>query len=471
MRYLGFILSILLLVGCKKDAPLISDYAYLGGEIINPNNDYVVIYNTKGLRDTVKLNNSNRFIYKVEDLKSGIHFFKHNPENQIVVLEPNDSLTFRLNTMEFDESLVFTGKGAKKNNYLINLFIENENNNTELLDFCELTPVEFEFKTDSIRTKQLKKLDRFSDKLNSSPLFNEIAKAKINYNFYANKEIYPFAYYGEKKIKNLKSLPKNFYNYRKDVDYNNEELRSFFQYYRFLETHFNNISLDKFFEHTHDSTFNKKSLHYNLDKLALIDSLITNDSIKNDLLKYTAGPFIYNSKSNANTKAILNDFQTRCSNKKDKEKMKRLAASVMQLEPGTKLPSINILNSKNRILNLASIIKSPTVIYFWSYNKKSHFKDSHRKIKELKVKYPELNFIAINVNNDKHHIWKRSLKQYNFPNNDEYQFIKPEKARKDLVINSINKVMLLDRNAEIIDPNANMFSTRFEELLLGLLNR
>ncbi len=471
MKYLGLILSLFLFVGCKDDTTTKSDFAYLGGEIINPNDNYVVVYNANTILDTIQLDSDNRFLYKIEDLNSGIYFFKHNPENQIVVLEPNDSIIFRLNTMEFDESLVYTGKGSKKNNYLVNLFIENEQNNTELLDFCELTPTEFETKTDSIRDKQLKLLERFTERLNSSNLFNDIAEAKINYNYYANKEIYPFAYYGEKEIKNLKSLPKDFYSYRKNVDYNNEHLRSFFQYYRFLETHFNNIALNQYFEHTHDSIFNKKSLHYNLDKLALIDSLITNDSIKNDLLKYTAGPFIYNSKSNSNTKTLLSDYKTRCTNNKDKKRMQRLASSVMQLEPGTKLPTVKVINSDNKTINLASIIKSPTVIYFWSYNSKSHFKDSHRKIKELKVKYPELNFISININNDKHNLWKRSLKQYNFPDKNEYQFVEPDIARKNLVINRIQKVMILDSNAVIADSNANMFDTYFEELLLGLLNK
>ena len=471
MRYLGLILSLFLFVGCIDDTTTKSDFAYLGGEIINPNDNYVIIYNANEVLDTLQLDNNNRFLYKIENLNSGIYFFKHNPENQIVVLEPNDSIIFRLNTMEFDESLVFTGKGAKKNNYLVNLFIENERNNTELLDFCELTPNEFETKTDSIRNKQLKLLNRFTERLNSSNLFNDIAEAKINYNYYANKEIYPFAYYGEKEIKNLKSLPADFYSYRKDVNYNNEHLRSFFQYYRFLETHFNNIALNQYFEHTHDSVFSKKSLHYNLDKLALIDSLVTNDSIKNDLLKYTAGPFIYKSKSNSNTKILLNDYKTRCTNNKDIKRMQHLAKSVMQLEPGTKLPSVKVINSDNKTIDLSSIIKSPTVIYFWSYNSKSHFKDSHRKINELKVKYPELNFISININNDEQDLWKRSLKQYNFPVKNEYQFVEPEIARKKLVINRIQKVMILDKNAILADSNANMFDTYFEETLLGLLNK
>ncbi len=471
MRYLGFIFSLLLFVGCKEDTAVNSDYAFLGGEIINPTNDYVVVYNANSILDTLKLDENNRFLYKIEKLESGIYFFKHNPENQIIVLEPNDSIMFRINTIDFDESLVFTGKGSKKNNYLINLFLENEKNNTELLDFCELEPEEFEAKTDSIRNKQLEKLNEFTERLNSSNLFNEIAEAKINYNYYANKEIYPFAYYGEKEIKNLKSLPKDFYSYRKDVDYNNKNLRAFFQYYRFLNTYFSNIALNQYFEHTHDSVFNKKSLHYNLDKLALIDSLVTNDSIKNDLLKYTAGPFIYYSKSNSNTKAILSDYKTRCTNGKDIKRMQRLASSVMQLEPGTKLPIIKVKNSENEIINLSSIIKNPTIVYFWSYNSKSHFIDSHRKIKELKVKYPELNFISININKDKHNLWKRSLKQQKFPVKNEYQFVEPEKAKKDLVINRIQKVMILDKNAIIADSNANMFDTYFEELLLGLLNK
>lgn len=471
MRYIGFFIILITLFNCKNESLEKPNYSYLGGEIINPNNDFVVISNKNGVLDTVKLDSQNRFLYKIENIEPGVYFFKHDPENQVLILEPNDSVIFRLNTIDFDESLVFTGRGSKKNNYLINLFLENEKNNSNLLDFCELSPDEFERKTDSIRNRQLKKLDKFTDRLNSSSLFKKIAEAKINYNYYANKEIYPFAYYGEREIKNLKTLPADFYKYRNDIDYNNFELRSFFQYYRFLETHFNNIALNQYFEHTNDSVFNRKSLHYNLDKLALIDSLVQHDSIKNDLLKYTAAPYIYNSKSNYNTQSLLDDYVTRCTNEKDKEMMGRLAKSVMQLEPGTNLPKVMVINSNRKTIELSSIINKPTVIYFWSYNKKSHFRDSHKKINELKVKYPNLNFIAININNDKHDMWKHSLKQYNFPVQSEYQLVNSEKARKDLVINSINKVMILNRYGKIIDPNANMFSTRFEELLLGLLNK
>lgn len=471
MRYLGYILFIFVIVGCKNDKVLNTNYAYIGGEIINPNTDHVVIYTADSILDTVKLDASNRFLYRIDSLNTGIFFFKHSPENQVVILEPQDSIIFRLNTVEFDESLVFTGQGSKKNNYLMSLFLENERNNTKLLDFCELSPTDFEKKTDSIRLRQLDRLEEFTERINGSDFFKEIAEAKINYNYYANKEIYPFAYYGEREIKNLKNLPDEFYAYRTHVDYNNDKLRSFFQYYRFLETHFNNIALDKYFEHTQDSIFNRESLHFNLDKLALIDSLVTNESIKNDLLKYTARSFIYHSKDNNSTEAVLNDFMTRSTCKHDKNRIKKLANAVMKLEIGTHLPKVSVVDFENNTLQLDSVINKPTVVYFWSYNIRTHFKDSHRKILELKEKYPEVSFLAINVNNDNSNMWKHSLEQYNFPVKNEFHFVNPEEAIRDLVINKLQKVILLDKNGVIVDSNANMFDPRFEELILGLLNQ
>ena len=57
---------------------------------------------------------------KFKNLKGGLYTFKHGVEFQYIFLQPNDSLLLRLNTWDFDESLVFSGKGAEKNNLLIN---------------------------------------------------------------------------------------------------------------------------------------------------------------------------------------------------------------------------------------------------------------------------------------------------------------------------------------------------------------
>ena len=59
----------------------------------------------------------------------------------MVLLEPNDSIMLRFNTYEFDESLVFTGIGAKKNNYFINEFLQNEVEETRVFKYGYNNPI------------------------------------------------------------------------------------------------------------------------------------------------------------------------------------------------------------------------------------------------------------------------------------------------------------------------------------------
>ena len=118
---------LLTLISCKKDGNETAlDYAYLGGEIINPNTKHIVLSKNKTIIDTVKLDGRNRFLYKVDKLNKGLYTIRHGGEFQLILLEPEDSLLFRLNTLDFDESLVYSGKGNKKNNYFINEFLKNE---------------------------------------------------------------------------------------------------------------------------------------------------------------------------------------------------------------------------------------------------------------------------------------------------------------------------------------------------------
>ena len=96
------LLVILTLFNCEKDGNNAEDnYAYFGGEIMNPNSDFVVILKSDVVVDTIKLDKRNRFLYKINNLKAGLYTFYHGGEVQMVLLEPKDSLLFRLNTLEF----------------------------------------------------------------------------------------------------------------------------------------------------------------------------------------------------------------------------------------------------------------------------------------------------------------------------------------------------------------------------------
>ncbi len=468
--YTSILLGLLLFLGCNNNNKTVS-YAYLGGEIINPSKKYIVVYKGKTLLDTVKLDGRNRFIYKVEKLNPGLYTFYHGGEVQVVLLEPRDSVMLRINTLEFDESLVFTGIGAKKNNFLINDFLENENLERNIFKYCALSPSAYQEKMDSIKDDKLERLLKFEAKNNNSDLFKSIALANINYNYYTAKEVYPFVHYGKNKGAILDSIPSNFYSYRNNINYNDTVLQDYHYYRTFLKHNVNNEALFKHIKKDPTTGFNRYSVCFNLDRLEIIDSLITNPSIKNDLLyKFTVGYLSKSDNIDSNNK-MLESYLTKATDKAKKENMKLYAKSLSKLKVGNSVPSLLLVNYNNKEIELETIVNKPSVLSFWSHKYYEHFLDSHKKLKELRLKYPEVNFIIVNVDDYDLEISKKALEKNKFPTANEFLFKTPETSKQLLAVQPITKVLILDRHKRIVNNNTNIFSVKFEEQLLGAINR
>ena len=69
--------------------------------------------------DSVKIDANNRFFIKFDSLAPGLYTFKNEPEFQSVYFDKNDSIMVRINAKDFDNSIVFCGRGDQKNNFLI----------------------------------------------------------------------------------------------------------------------------------------------------------------------------------------------------------------------------------------------------------------------------------------------------------------------------------------------------------------
>ena len=74
----------------------------------------------------ISINSEGTFSSSLEVLNDGLYNFIHLPEFQYLIINKGDSLVLRLNSLDFDESLVFSGAGASKNNYLIDVFLDHE---------------------------------------------------------------------------------------------------------------------------------------------------------------------------------------------------------------------------------------------------------------------------------------------------------------------------------------------------------
>ena len=470
--YYWTLLIVLVSISCKNDNNQNDgDYAFIGGEIINANNNFVVLSKSEHIIDTVKLNGNNRFVYKIKNLEAGLYQFKHGGEFQIVLLEPNDSIMFRLNTLEFDESLVYTGEGAKKNNYLINEYLRNEAEEKTIYKYCQLNPEDFENKIDSLKAKKTKKLKAFKSKYDTSDVFDKLAESNIDYSYYLNKEIYPFFHYGNKKNEILESLPEDFYNYRKNINYSDNLLKDYHYYNSFLHSNLDNVSLSQHYKHSKNKYFKRNDVCYNLDRLAIIDSLVSDNNIKEELLYHYTIRFLYKSKHEKHNNTILKYYLSKSENTESKDMITRFTNSINKLKTGASLPEVKLVNCKNTELSVNTIIDSPTVICFWSQTFYKHFKESHHKINELKIKYPEVNFVIINIDDYGLESSHKTLKRNRFSFNDEYQFKNPKTAKEDLAIYAVTKTFIVDKKQRIVNSNANIFNMHFEKELLGLINR
>ncbi len=470
--HVSILLMFLTLLCCKDKYSETEDkYAYVGGEIINPTTDYVVLFKRETVIDTVKLDGRNRFLYRIDNLNEGLYTFTHGSEYQTILLEPKDSIMFRLNTLDFDESLVFTGHGAKKNNYLINEYLENEIEEKYIFKLCQLTPSIYEKRIDSLKAVKMTKFASFKKKHETSTLFEKIAQTNIDYDYYSSKEVYPFVHYGKNKRTILKSLPDDFYAYRKDVNYNNNSSSNYYKYSKFLKYSFSNMALNEHNAHSNDKYFDRYSVHYNLARLKLIDSLILDSKVKDDLLYHFVIGYISKNKDIDRNKTILNSFLEKSESEKHKMKLTSFTNSLSTLKEGDDFPDIRLLDYNNNELTISSILNSPVVISFWSHTYHQHFKDSHKKIEKLRKKYSEIAFIVINIDNYGLEKPKKSLRKYKLPVKNEYIFKNPEEARKALVIHPMTKAFILDKDKKIINSHTNIFSRKFEKQLHGLLEK
>jgi peroxiredoxin len=472
-NYLFLILILAVsLASCKEDKNETTiNKAYFGGEIINPSSKSIAIIKSGVTIDSIPLNNNNRFHHTLTDFEPGLYGFFDGREYQNFLIEPNDSLMLRLNTLDFDESLVFTGKGAKENNFLMEMYLLNELEDVKILGLGQKSAIEFDSIYRNLRDKKQERLNRFRQNNETSKLFDEIAEASINYEYYGHKELYPLANYKISELDAFKNLPKDFYKYRENIDYNNTILKEYSPYLSFLRFHFNNIALEEHFKHSKDSVYDRLDLHYNLDKLKLIDEKVSNEDIKNGLLRYVMGRFVNISKNTEDYDEMLQSFKAKSTNAKDIERATHFVNSYKTLKPGNKIPSVKLLNKNDKVISIYELIKKPTIIYFWTKQNKNQLISSHKRAKELNAKYPEFHIVAINVDSISYEEQVNILKHYDVRIHNEYRFKTPMQSRETLSVKPILKVFILNKKGEIVNAKANMFNIAFEQELLGLLNQ
>lgn len=428
---------------------------------MNPRTDYVIFSKNDKVIDTLQLDKKNRFFIKFDSLTPGMYSFKHATDYQYVYFEKNDSIMVSMDSKGFDESIVFSGRGEAKNNFMMELFLLHESDRNKAYDVYDHDYAKFEKEIDS--TYKLRKAfyDLKKEEIKWSKDFDFYALSRVNLNYYTKKEYYPYVHARRTGQEVRSKLPKDFYEFRKSIDYNNPSLVHYSPYMRYVSAMINNMAIAKGHR---DGTLKEDALRDNTEKLNIADSMFSNEKVKNEVLNNIAFSYLLEDQNIDNNKKFLDTYMKLSTDDSEDNEIRKIGNAIQNLKEGTKLPKVNFVDRNDKAFDISSNIKNETVIFFWTSCAKAQLEGIYDKIGSLKKTHPNVDFIAVNV--DEKAEWKKIISQFDSSDVLQLRASDFNDLRDKWVVTKIKRTIILNPDGTIKDAFTYLMDDKFEEQLL-----
>ncbi len=423
-NYFRIVFSLLLSVGLLLGLSSCStssdrDITFFGGKIKNPKDRYVYLSHNKKMIDSVLLDDHNKFAFELDSIREGLYIFNHGPEFQYLYLEPADSVLLYLNTWDFDESLIFSGKGSAKNNFLINLYLQQERTEKSFKDKYSLSEEEFAEQIEKGIQKQLEAYNEFLDGQENAPSeqFDKLAKTGIYFPFYFMKEYYPYNYMWMHKLKEFPEVSDEFYAYRQHLDLNDPDLVDYETYFVYIRTYLYHLAFkEKYMDHEDNNV--------ELNFMEQVEEKITLPRLKDRLLATSAWRSLSNEEMTAEQHRQVQDFFfSHCGNNEMKEELKTSIEQKEKLKTGERLPDFPVVDSRGRTVMVNHLAENSTsVIYFWPTDM-MQAEIVNEKLDKLQKKFPEIRFIGIERSRE-HEDWKKFIESKKLVAENQFKITK-----------------------------------------------
>lgn len=416
---------VLLLIGCNSQKKEV--YTFLGGKIINPKGKYVFLGNHNGIIDSLRLNNDDTFGKNLKNITEGLYYFKHGTEHQYVFLSKNDSLLLRLNTWGFDESLVFSGINANRNNALIEAFLQNEQDEKKFQKFYQLPYISFKQKADSLLQKKQDFLTNYKiENGENSTAFLKILTIATLYP--AHRKIETFSIYNAKK-EHPEKIPNNTFAYRNNINVNIDSLTFFSAY--------NNMIISQIHNDTYRLRHKNSTNEFNTALLQNIDKKITNKKLKNKLLRQSIVRYFYQNSSCAVNPETFKTFFSLSTNKNDKNDVNLLMSDAQKAQKNSILPSFTMVSANGELVKCPSFLKNNNAVLYFRNSTFSSDDWVASRFNYFIKKYPNIQFCIINIEeNNVNYIEKLPIKnQYYLPKESNAHTFLTSKFSRMLLVN------------------------------------
>lgn len=462
-------LFLIVLAGCgkgEKSSPIV----FFAGEIVNPTSSHVILYKGDVTIDSAKLDEHNRFSFKLDSISDGLYHFNHAPELQYVYLKQGDSLVARLNTVAFDESLAFSGTGEEINNFLLELFLSNEDQASTINATYRLPPDEFGKKMDSLADLKLNLLKDIESEGVLTVKEIKIAEASIIYGYNIFKEKYPFIHRKYTKSKKIEKLPADFYAYRDSINYGDSDLTYLRPYYKFMNNHFGNMSYMTCSDQCEVKIdIVKNRLHFNIHKLKLIDSMVQEKELKDNLFRNVAFDYLLRVHDIEKNKVFIEQFHALSHNNKHIEEIDGLYEGIKNIQPNKKIPGVSVNDFEGNRFSLEEITRGKKVVfYFWEGAEKKRFKEVIKRVQWLEAKTRDYSFVGINIKTDELN-WKGMMKTANLDVSKQYRSENFEKLTHALIIYPMNKCIIAE-DGKIVNAFSDIYSNKLEKKVVHIVD-
>ncbi len=442
------------LLGCNNSQ--VCNSTYFGGKIINPKSNCIILFENEIPVDTFYLDKNNTFLGEIPSLHEGLFNFKHGNEQQYIYLEPKDSILIRLNTWNFDETLVFSGKGAERNNLLIDSFLESEKERRIFYQYYDLPPTEFSAKVSQVEKV---KLDRYNDYINNHPeesdKFNDILKTALTFPLYSKVENYPLAHSAKINHDEHLLINEDFYKHREYISLDNDSLMFFYAYRDYV--------LSNLYNKVNSLGYDLNSDEFTVNLLKEISAELNDENSRNSMLRKIFIRHFYWKSSRKINENIVNTYFDLTTNLEDKKLILNLTTDVKKIEEGELLNDFKIIDYNKSHKSIRRLIKNKkSVLYFWNpeYIGKDFIAS---RIQYLSEKYPDLKFIGVKIyDNNKERILKLDIKS-------QYYLESNSKANSFLT-SQLPRTILINKKGVVVNSYASLSSrnifNQIEELAI-----
>jgi len=272
MKIIPLAILALSLLSCGKQEKKI-EYAIFSGKIENIDGGKLSIRNSEKEIKEIKVLEDGTFSDTLQKIKTGYYTFKYANETSNFYLKPGYDLNLSINTKEFDESIIYSGNGALENNFLAQIYLNNENlgqlNSYQYLG--TLDEVTYVHKIDSIKGLQTLFLDK---QLDLDTDFIAMEQASIIYEWASKLQLHELYKRYISKNETYKASD-NFYAYEKDLNLEDENLLEVSSYKSYLTTYYSQKA---------NELSKKDSIENDIAQLQVVSKMVKSPKIKEFLL-------------------------------------------------------------------------------------------------------------------------------------------------------------------------------------------